>query len=453
MEHSSRVDLTVATDPPSRLYIAPDLADSLHVTNSASEERLHFGLRSHPVTVIRSATMAPGCAELTEAGLSALSVPQPARLHIFRTGRTDLRLGPLIGVLISEEKLADLRDGAEDSIYIRYTRYAEEIGAYLVFMTRDGIRADHNVAHAHRYRNGQLRSVQVPLPRVIYDRCFGQNARASAHWARTLAVEKGITVINKPVSLTKYATYETIGGDPSLSHIVPFFTRLTPENLRDALGRFNVLYLKPDNLSKGKGVCRVHRERKSWVLEETGDNNLTRLAFRSPEALVHYLPTDNPYLIQEALDLADYMGNRYDFRALVQKDGSGEWKLTGLVARIAPRNGVVTSPRSGGLVAPALTALEHTFGKNGGRQVLYDLTRTSLRIAMRLEKVYGLCAELGLDIGVTRDGHIRLIEANGRPLKVSLARLNDPAIHGPIIRQPINFAASLDLKSNATEKA
>lgn len=445
MARGSPVDLTVCADQPPRLYIAADLADSLHVTTGTSEERLHFGLRSQPITVVRTTTMPPGCAELTKSGAKALRVPHPARLHIFRTGRQDLRLGPLIGVYISSEKLAELEDGEQDSVYLRFTRYAEEIGACLVFVTRDGIRPERKIAHAHRYQNGKLQPVQVPLPRVLYDRCFGHNARGAAHWLRGVAAELGIVVVNNPVRLTKLPSYEAIASDPALKYVVPYYAPLSAAALEEAAAQYDVLYVKPSNLSKGRGVCRVYRRGKRWVMEETGSGGPVRSTYETAEEIIQDLPARGPYLIQEALDLATYLGNRYDFRALVQKNGTGEWQLSGLVARIAPLEGVVTSPRSGGLVAEALTVLEHSFGRAKGRQVLYDLTRTCIRIAMRIEEVYGLCVELGLDIGVTKDGSIRLIEANGRPLKVSLVRLNDPAINGPIIRLPINFAAALDL--------
>lgn len=152
-----------------------------------------------------------------------------------------------------------------------------------------------------------------------------------------------------------------------------------------------------------------------------------------------------PYVLQEGLGLALYYGNPYDFRALVQKGASGRWQVAGLVARIAPEGGVITSPRSGGLVASPDRVLAHSFGPPGGRKVLGDLAETCIRIAQRLEDVYGRCVELGLDMGVTRDGRVKLIEANGRPLKVSLSRLRDAGVDAAIFRYPVHYAAALDM--------
>lgn len=452
MARGARVNLSVCADEPPRLYVAADLAARLNLSTNPTVERLHFGMRSLRVTVITSPTLAAGEAELTEIGARKLRLPQPAKLHLYRTGRNALRLGPLIGVFISDEKLLDLKDGFVDSVYHRLTQYADDIGAYLVFLSVDDIDVSRKLAYAYRYRAGKLRPVQIALPRVMYDRCFGRHARDQAHWLRELAAAHGITVVNGPVTLTKLNTYEAVSGDIGLQDVVPFVRPLTADTLREAADRFPSVYVKPDNLSKGRGVCRVRRDRTGWVVEQTSSIGVVEETYASADDLIDDLPVDCPYLVQEAIDLATYMGNRYDFRALVQKDGYETWQLTGLVARIAPTQGVVTSPRSGGAVAPPLRVLEESFGPSRGREVMFDLTRTCLRLAARLEEVYGLFAEIGLDIGVTRTGAIRLIEANGRPLKVSLVRLNDPAVNGPIVRQPVNFLAALDMHHRVEKK-
>lgn len=65
--------------------------------------------------------------------------------------------------------------------------------------------------------------------------------------------------------------------------------------------------------------------------------------------------------------------------------------------------------------------------------------------ARSVEQVYGFCVELGLDVGVTRSGDVRLIEVNSRPLKVSLGRLGDAAVDARIFRYPIHVSAAIDM--------
>lgn len=220
---------------------------------------------------------------------------------------------------------------------------------------------------------------------------------------------------------------------------------LTLDTFRACAEAFPALYLKPDDLQKGQGVFRVRRQDTAWVLEQSGKDGHQEWTCHSAEELLALLPQENPYLVQEAIDLATYLGNIYDFRALVQKDVEGTWQVTGVVARVAPEDGVITSPRSGGLISPPLPVLTHSFGEDAAKEILANLYAVSLRLAAAMEEGFGPCLELGLDLGVTKDGRVRLIEVNGRPLKVSLIRLNDPEINARIHRYPIYRLAALDM--------
>lgn len=431
------------------LSLAPDVAANLGIEPADNQRlRLHFGRRSRQVTVVTAAGLHPGSARLTRAAAKGLLLAPKTKLTIFRTGSQHLRLGPLIGVLIANARLAALRKGQRDSVYQRLTRYAEELGGQLVFMSTKGIDAARDRAVVYRMAGRRLIRLTMPLPRVIYDRCFGPKSRGQAHWLRRLAQKKRITVINKPVKITKLSTYRTLAADRELRHVVPFAQPLTQQTLTSAIEKYPTLYLKPDSLSRGWGVFRLRRQGPLWVLERQGvkGKRSQRFAYAKVDSLLRRLPRQLKYLVQEGIDLATFYGNRYDFRALTQKGVNGEWQVTGLVARIAPETGVVTGPRSGGLVAPGLQALVHSFGPTRGPALLAELNRTCIKIARRMEQTLGLCAELGIDVGVTRTGEVRLVEVNGRPLKVSLERLNEPGTNERIYRYPIHFAASLDLQ-------
>ncbi|MFO7171723.1 MAG: YheC/YheD family protein, partial [Bacillota bacterium] len=284
------------------------------------------------------------------------------------------------------------------------------------------------------------------LPRVVCDRCFGPDGRAESRQMRQVAERAGITVVNRPINIPKLTAYTLTERDPNLRPLLPVTLPLSRENLRVMAAQFPVLYLKPDNLYKGKGIFRLERRGRGWAIQPSESGGVP--APPGPpgpvEAVLDLLPPGRAYLIQEGIPLATYLGNPYDFRALVQKDAGGNWQVTGLVARIAPEEGVVTSPRSGGLVAPAERVLAHSFGRRG-REVLEELTDASVRVARCIDAHLGPCGELGLDLGVTRAGAVQLIEVNGKPLRVSLMRWGNPGAAVGILRYPICYAAALDL--------
>lgn len=125
-------------------------------------------------------------------------------------------------------------------------------------------------------------------------------------------------------------------------------------------------------------------------------------------------------IIQEKLDLK--FGDRlYDTRVLVQKNTWGRWTVTGLGTRSAPNTSLVTNLSRGG------TALrtEH-FLQNIAHlpvtETLQAIERLSLNVAETLDASFGPLVELGLDIAITRDAHLYLLEANTKPDRMILLK-------------------------------
>jgi hypothetical protein len=371
-------------------------------------------------------------------------------LNRFSFGLSARPAGPQIGLLISEVALRRVLGGHKEKYYCRYARYAREAGASLTFFAASGLNEKQGTVTGYRHKCGTGEActwepVTGPAPRAIYDRCFSETARPEALRVRAIARRLGLKVVNQPVKVTKLMTFEALSHNPDLAEYLPFTAPLTAATLAEAMERFDDLYLKPDNLYKGKGVHRLTRKGDRWLLQRrSGQRNVTRRLTPQmvPEALKQMLRANSRYLVQEGLDLATYAGNRFDFRSLVQKDGQGRWVVTGLVARVAPVGGVITSPRSGGQVAPPEQALASLFGEEA-RSIVADILRVSVLLATEAEHHFGLCVELGLDLGVIRSGQIKLIEVNGKPMRVSLERLHDPMIDERIHRYPIHYTVYL----------
>lgn len=410
---------------------------------------LRFGLRETRVRFREESALRSAEMRIPRGLAEQLCLGRFQKLTLWRSQDKEVTLGPLIGLLISRESLRALRGGRRSPVCCQYARYAREIGAVLVFFTSNGIDRDRGTVrgYVHRCRPwGNCRWVgrTFPIPRVVYDRCL---RRREAVRVRRLAEAMGFAVINHLGKMRKLQAFELLAPYSELAPYLPFTARLTADSLAMAMERYKDIYLKPNGLSKGQGVCRLTREEHGWRLQSHSPPR-TRTVFLPPgtvaEALSELIASPAFYLLQEGLPLATYLGNRFDFRSLVQKDGQGEWVIGGLVARIAPRDSPVTSPRSGGMVAHPERVLRNAF-PDRWEKVLEDLERVSLRLAARIDQRLGPCAELGLDLGVLQDGTVKLIEVNAKPLKVSLQRLNHPLVKERIHRYPIHYAAYLDL--------
>ncbi|MCG0238753.1 MAG: YheC/YheD family protein, partial [Firmicutes bacterium] len=397
------------------LAVAPDVMAGLDL-RPGQQIPLSFGQRTVAVAVASAQDLPPGTVAPSQEAATRLLLPQVPTAGLFR-GPQGLRLGPLVALQISSQKLENLLAGQEDTDYRRYQRYAEELAAVLCFFRVQDVDLTRAEVRAYQLSPSGWQPQLLPLPRVVYDRCFGPDGRAESRKMRQVADRAGITVVNRPINVPKLTVYTLVEGDPNLRPLLPVTLPLSRENLLMMAAHFPVLYLKPDNLHKGKGIFRLERRSRGWAIRPSDSGGVPGPpGIPGPvEAVLDLLPPGRPYLIQEGIPLATYLGNPYDFRALVQKDAGGCWQVTGLVARIAPEEGVVTSPRSARQVASAERVLVHSFGRRG-REILEELTASAVRIARCIDAHLGPCGELGLDLGVTRAGAIQLLEVNGKPL-------------------------------------
>ena len=166
------------------------------------------------------------------------------------------------------------------------------------------------------------------------------------------------------------------------------------------------------------------------------------LHFYWPFLLYFIIPLtkDSEMVIQEAIPLLKYKDNPFDIRALVQKDGSGKWKVTGIIARIFAEGSIISSPRSGGKIAPIEQVL---MPKLFREEVLEGIEHFTTQAAARIDQELGLFAELGFDLGIDQSGKVWLIEINGKPLKVSLDRLLNHHLSTLAYTRPLEYAIYL----------
>jgi hypothetical protein len=121
--------------------------------------------------------------------------------------------------------------------------------------------------------------------------------------------------------------------------------------------------------------------------------------------------------MQEGIDVLTLDQRPIDFRALVQKDKKGQWKLTSLIARVAKRNQHVCNVAKGGsmmAIKPLLQQLPHLQST-----IIFDrLKKSAIEIATMLDKnTPGTYGEFGIDLAINKQGYPKLLEVNTKPSK------------------------------------
>ncbi|MCZ8518366.1 MULTISPECIES: YheC/YheD family endospore coat-associated protein [Paenibacillus] len=297
--------------------------------------------------------------------------------------------------------------------------------------------------------------MDYPLPGVVYDRCFSLTRGASALYRaalRKLQAAPGVRLLGTPLP-GKWAVHRLLERDGRFTALLPRTEPLSLKTLAAGLREHGEVLLKPEAGSQGRGVLHVRRTPPgtrgaaafSVRGRDAGGRAVSR-GFADAAALGQWLRgfiRGRRYLLQQYLQLQTEAGAAFDVRALVQKDGSGRWQLTGTAVRQAPAGSVTSNLHGGGTAAVAQTFLAAAFGAERGAALHRGLCRIAGELAEAVEAGHGRLAELGIDFGVDRDGRLWVLEVNSKPGRSVFSRLHDTGAAAAAVRRPLQYAACL----------
>jgi hypothetical protein len=361
-------------------------------------------------------------------------------------------LGPLIGILVSETKLKKLLAGKVDPFYRWYSRVLLRNKGIAVFFSPKRIEwnKDEVLGVIRVIANKQETWIEenLPIPSVIYDRCFGKDNRSQSKIIRKKCAihSPTIKVLNAVVKLGKRRVYTLCGQISRFQDNLPRWDILRPENIDTILEQFPIAYVKPNKLSKGKGVTKVSTTPYGFLVEQNRESKNYQHLCTSPSEVLQdlepYIHDQGFMVVQEAIPLMTFQGHPFDFRLLLQKDKSGSWKKTGVAARISGEGSIISSPRSGGSVSSYNEVMAH-LSEISRRDISKAMIILALDLAKTIDDVIGPFVELGFDLGVDINGKVKIIEVNGTPLKVSIQRLKNRKITRSAHENPIGYAIYL----------
>ena len=379
--------------------------------------------------------------------LKNLLIPEGIKINL-KVSNGKIHLGPMLGVFISQNKVEKLKSDGWDSVYWRFQNWASSHGGVVYFFTLEDIQWYEAKVKGYRWTSDrQWVEGFYPMPQIIYDRCFGLEGRAAAYKLRDLVKNSGIRVFNNVVKIGKLETYKHLKQYKEINDKIPTFYNFNSQNLRRCLDYTGSLYLKPDRLYKGEGVLRVTKNDEEYSIEHRDPENNNVFSFEDYDSTLSFLKTlfkeEQDYVIQNEIKLAEFLGNRFDIRVMLQKIPNSTWEVTAINARLAPVGSVITSPRSGGKVLRIRDVLAKCFpGKEN--ELIDQIISFSKSLGHKMEVKFGTLVELGVDLGIDLTGNLWLIEVNGKPLKVSFFKMQDKVIDKVINLSPILFGMAQD---------
>jgi glutathione synthase/RimK-type ligase-like ATP-grasp enzyme len=290
----------------------------------------------------------------------------------------------------------------------------------------------------------------LPLPSLIYDRAFFQTKLQQSRHRATLdrLLEHTNAKLLGHGLPGKLDVYNLLLREDTFKAVLPQTERYAgPSSLKNWLNAHGgEALLKPRGGMHGKGVFRLQRlEPNRYVAYgRSGTNRTVVKHFEGFRAMVYWVETSliakRAYLLQPYLSLSTDDGAPFDIRALVQKNGAGQWGFTGAAVRIGPIGGLTSNLHGGGRSQEARSFLQEEYGEEKATDIMRSIQETALAVPPVLERGHGPLLELGIDFGVDRLGKVWVLEVNSKPGRTSFTRLNDKNVGIAAITSPIRYA-------------
>jgi glutathione synthase/RimK-type ligase-like ATP-grasp enzyme len=373
------------------------------------------------------------------------------RLH-YRPSASLLSLGPLIGVMVSRDY-----PQSPDKPFGAITQFCRELvdagaiqGAHVYFFTPNQLEGSTSSLEAWVFADG-WRKVKVPAPDVVNNRLTMrklENKPSVQHFLREVKSRYGTHVFNEKF-LDKSEVFDALRKSGALVRYLPESHMLQGmPMLKTMCNRYSSVFLKPVRGSLGKGIIKITRVSPgSYQAHYATSMGTRRQQFPSLAKLYASLAGKMKtvrYQIQQGLNLIEIQGRPVDFRALVQKNASGAWSITSIVARIAGGQHFVSNLARGGTLSTVKDAVARSNVAAGARSAASaKLRRAALDIAAGIDSsIPAHFGELGIDLALDASGRVWLLEVNSKPSKNDNTPLTDSNIR-PSVRIMLQYARYL----------
>ena len=354
---------------------------------------------------------------------------------------------PILGILtlyLNERKnIEDL------GVYRKMSKVGQQLGLDVVVFTPDDVEEKTGRIHALAYdfrKKAWLRR-WTRMPHVIFDRARYQKTK---RFERLLAFRKKyshIPFLNRPLR-NKWTLFQKMAAEPALRDHLPD-TRLyeSPADILAMLKKYATVYFKPTNGTGGRGILRIDRLPGGMLLLQ-GRNHSRRIVpprkIRRqdlPAVIRRWDMGNDRYIVQQGVGAKLPDGRVCDFRLLVQKNGLGEWEVTGCAGRIGPPGSVTSNLHGGGRAVPMRDLLL----KTGHPEEAIPLIRKAAEsfgreVARFLEKSYGTLCELALDLVIDENGKAWLLEVNPKPAREVFHQAGEKEAYRRAVKRPIEYA-------------
>ncbi|OXM84255.1 ATP-binding protein [Paenibacillus rigui] len=347
---------------------------------------------------------------------------------------------------LEERKLEEL------SFFRKLSIYGQKMGIEVLVFTPDDIHASKSRIQA-LYYNTAARKWQrkwTYFPELIYDRCryhgmenYRKISRFRSQYNRRLKY------LSNPLA-NKWSMHQILSENEEIASHLPATVRYNgSKELIQFLKKYQRIYLKPRSGTGGRGIIRLQMTHGSGFLMQGRDQNRhiirpQRVYEMQISAKLSTWKLNDRYIVQQGIPLSLKDGRVHDFRMLVQKNGKGEWEITGCAGRVGPRNSVTSNLHGGGTAVPMDTLLLLRFENQAKvEEIKEEAYKLGMNVAEFIEKKFGQQVEIGIDLAIDPKGKVWLLEVNPKPSREVFHKIGETETYRKAITRPLEYASWL----------
>lgn len=325
-----------------------------------------------------------------------------------------------------------------------YAAAAKELGCKVVLFNASSIDFKSNSVIGYvPDEDGTFQRTRTPIPRVIHNRSLISRRPAGLKILQRLA-RRGIRVFNPVIDHDKYNMHKLLYRNAELRPYLPESVPLTKRSwpwFKSKLLTHGEIFLKPRRGSLGWGIVRVRRLRSGKYRYE--GNGVVRTGSLLYMWRLARTLRRRRYLLQVGIDLAQIGRYRFDLRVPVQRDASGNWRVPGMAAKRSESHPFLTNIAQGGSALKLSEAIRQGIPGADETAIRQEVEKLARTVAETLSTRYPGIADIGLDIGLDKQGTPYLIEVNRRDLRIILSQAGENDVYAEMYRNPLAYAMYL----------
>jgi hypothetical protein len=411
---------------------------------------LQFGLRTLQVDIVSTETLRlekensldnPVNIQCSEEVIEKLLIREGQVYQLKYEGET-VHIGPVIGLLLGEQSYYYHNSNMQG--VTRGMGIYPEIGGLFIAFKDISIDWNNMIINGlyYEHRTREWKYGALPMPSVVFRRAFYTDEKI----VEKLKKLTGNKVFNSK-RFDKWDMHKMLEKHHSFKRYLPETQELIAVELfHSFIEKYKNIILKPAGLSRGRGICFIHRIGNSFGVYDYRSSEFPSFYIIEQNEIDEYIKENfagKSYIIQPQLNLATINGAPFDIRIVMGKNEDGSWNCRGIECRKAGPKNKITNISRGGQALSINNAIILAFGPSADtNKIRKELISVAEDFCKLMDRSGEHFAEFGLDLAIDSQQHYWFIEANVRPVFRGFKQMNyDNYLH--IRHMPLLYAAAL----------